>query len=198
MELDKISDLIPMLFFLFPGLVSTGVMNALVIRKPKDVFDKVVEALIFTMFNLTLFVLMRWILERIPDVHFDRDDFYTVGNISLITACSIALALVMAAEMNNEWLLQRLRNWGITRKTAKPSTWIETFAQSQRFVVVHLKDGRRVYGWPTFYSDTPKERAIYLESATWLEDNNMPINDPPISILLDKESGIKLIEFVEG
>jgi hypothetical protein len=196
-ELDKISDLIPILLFLLPGLVSTGVVNALVIRKPKDVFDKVVEALIFTMFNLALFVLTRWILEQFPKVHFDRDDFYSVGNISLITACSITLGLVIAAEMNSEWLLQKLRNWGITRKTAKPSTWIETFAQSERFVVVHLTDGRRAYGWPTFYSDTPKERAIYLESATWLDDENQPTNDPPISILLDKESGIKLVEFVE-
>jgi len=196
-EPDKFSALIPILLFLLPGLVTAGLVNALVVRKPKDAFDKVIEALIFTMLNLALFVIVRWLLERLPKIHFDRDNFYTVENISLIAACSITVALVTAAELNNEWLLEKLRNCGITRKTAKPSTWIETFAQSQRFVVVHLKDGRRVYGWPTFYSDTPKERAIYLESASWLGDNNESLNDPLISILLDKESGIKLIEFVE-
>ncbi|PYL05693.1 MAG: hypothetical protein DME33_15845 [Verrucomicrobia bacterium] len=197
MELDKLSALIPILLFLLPGLVTAGVVNALVVRKPKDAFDKVIEALIFTMFNLTLFVIVRWLLELIPKIQFARDNFYTVGNISLMTACSITVALVTAAEMNNEWLLQKLRDWRITRKTAKPSTWIETLAQSQRFVV-HLTDGRRVYGWPTFYSDTPEERAIYLESASWLGDDNAALNDPLISILLDKESGIKLIEFVEN
>lgn len=197
MELDKLSALIPILLFLLPGLVTTGVVNALVVRKPKDAFDKIIEALIFTMLNIALFVAVRWLLELIPKIQFARDNFYTVGNISLITGCSITVALVTAAEMNNEWLLQKLRNWRITRKTAKPSTWIETLAQSQRFVVVHLTDGRRVYGWPTFYSDTAEERAIYLESASWLGDDNEVLNDPLISILLDKDSGISFIEFVE-
>jgi hypothetical protein len=196
-EIDKLSQLIPVLLFLLPGLVSAGIVNALVVRKPKDVFDKVVEALIFTMTNLALFLIIRWALELFPKVEFDRAVFFTVGNSSLMLGCSIAVGVLTGAELNNEWLLGKLRDWNITRKTAKPSTWIETFAQSERFVVVHLADDRRIYGWPAFYSDTPKERAIYLEDASWLSEDNTFLNDPRISILLDKESGIKFVEFID-
>ena len=83
MELDKLSALIPILLFLLPGLVTTGVVDALVVRKPKDAFDKVIEALIFTMLNLALFVIVRWLLELVPKIQFHRDNFYTVGNISM-------------------------------------------------------------------------------------------------------------------
>jgi hypothetical protein len=113
--------------------------------------------------------------------------------------CAIGIGVIFAAEINHGWLLDVLNNkLHLTRKTAKPSTWNETWTHAQKFVVVHLDDGRRIYGWPTFYSDEPEERALFLEDASWLDDDNHLINEAsPISVLLDKHSGIKLVEFLE-
>lgn len=194
---DKLKDLIPVLLFLLPGFVSAGIVEMLVVRKSKDTFGRIVEALIFTVFNLVVFTVFRSLLEHIPLLRFDHSNFFTAGNTLLMTACALGIGLLWSAELTNEVLLGRLRNLKITEKTAKASTWGETFVNSKKFVVVHLEDGRRIYGWPTFYSDDPAERALYLEDASWLGSENNLLNDPPISIFVDNNSGIKLIEFVD-
>jgi len=197
--MDEVKELVPILLFLLPGFVSVGILEILCVRKAKDVFGRVVEALIFTMLNLASFLVLRSLLEYVG-AKFSHDQFLTPSNVALMTLCALAIGIAFAAEINNEWLLGQLNNrFHITRKTAKPSTWNETWTHAAKFVVVHLDDGRRIYGWPTFYSDDPEERALFLEDASWLDDENRLINEAaPISMFLDKQSGIKLIEFVES
>jgi Family of unknown function (DUF6338) len=199
MEIDKVNDLFPILLFLLPGFVSVGVIEVLCVKNPKDVFGRVVEALIFTMLNLAGFLACRALLEKIPRVKFDHAQFITPGNVSLMALCAAVIGVTVAAEINNGWLLGVLNNrFHLTRKTSMPSTWNETWSHARKFVVVHLDDGRRIYGWPTFYSDSPEERALFLEDASWLDDDNRLINEAaPISVLLDKHTGIKLVEFLE-
>jgi hypothetical protein len=199
MEIDKLTDLVPILLFLLPGFVSVGILEVLCVRKAKDVFGRIIEALIFTMLNLACFLVCRGFLEKCLRVKFDHGQFFTTANVTLMAICAIGIGVIFAAEINHEWLLSVLNDkLHLTRKTAKPSTWNETWTHAQKFVVVHLDDGRRIYGWPTFYSDDPEERALFLEDASWLDDDNNLINGAsPISILLDKHSGIKLVEFLE-
>jgi hypothetical protein len=147
--------------------------------------------------DLVVFFGFRALLELFPYVQFDRKNIVSVGNVTLMALCAIAIGLVAAAELNNGRFLGLLRKLRITKKTAKPSTWNEAWTHKQAFVVVHLNDGRRIYGWPTYYSDMPEERAILLENASWLGDDNNLLNEQPISIFLDQQTGIKLIEFVE-
>jgi hypothetical protein len=200
MELDKVTDLFPILVFLLPGFVSVGVLEILCVRKTKDVFGRIIEALIFTMLNLASFLVVRALLEKCPRIRFSHEQFFTPGNIGLMAGCALTIGVVFAAEINHEWLLSILNNkLHLTRKTAKPSTWNETWSHTQQYVVVHLNDGRRIYGWPKFYSDVPEERALFFEDASWLDDDNHLINEgSPISIFLDKHSGIRLIEFLQS
>lgn len=127
---------------------------------------------------------------------FDENNFFTANNLALMGACVVAVGLIWSIEANNQWLYSILRSLKITSRTTKPSTWVETFAAKVTYTVVHLKDGRRAYGWPRFYSGDAGERAIFLENASWLTDQNQLANDPLISILLDKESEIAFFEFV--
>jgi hypothetical protein len=195
--IKEIKDLLPILVFLLPGFVSTGIVGMLVIRKPKETFDKIVEAFILTTVNLVLFVVLQSVLRRIPHLKFDTHDFFTPSNLLLMTFCSVAIGVGWAAEATNDWLFTRLRKWGITKKTTHVSTWNETFHGEKKYVVVHLTDSRRMYGFPTYYSDDPAERAIYLTDASWLLEGNKLHNNPTINIFLDKESGIELIEFLD-
>lgn len=207
--LNDLQSLIPIMLFLLPGFITVALVEMLVISKPKDVFDRIIQALLFTCANLITFYLLRLLLEftaslahfclsAIPSGRFSRDPLLTPGNISLTILCALIVGLAWAYELTNEKLLQWLRDHNFTKKTAKPSTWQETFSLVQKMVVVHLEDGRRIYGWPRLYSDAPDERAIFLEEASWLNDSNELINkDKLISVFLDKHSGIKLIEFID-
>jgi hypothetical protein len=195
-DLNEAKDLIPVLVFLLPGFVSAGIVALLVIRKPAEPFSRVIEAFIFTMLNLALFTVLKSLVTRIPGLKLNNHDFFTSGNLLIMTACAVLVGIVWSYEANNQFIFGILRKLKITSKTTKPSVWIDVLSETEVYVVVHLKDGRRVYGWPLRYSDDVSERAIFLEQATWLTDEGGALNDPPISIFLDKESEIAFVEFV--
>lgn len=195
-DLNELKDLIPVLVFLLPGFVSAGIVALLVIRKPSEPFSRVIEAFIFTMINLALFTILKSVVTRIPGLRVNSQDFFTAGNLSIMTLCAVLVGLVWSFEANNQLIFRLLRFLKITSKTTKPSVWIDVLSETKAYVVVHLKDERRIYGWPRRYSDDETERAIFLEQATWLTENGDALNDPPIGILLDKNSDIAFIEFV--
>ena len=195
-DFTELKEIIPILIFLLPGFLTGKMLDLLVVAKPKDVFDRIVQAFVFTFINLLCFSVVRWLLEKFSGHQFDHEQFFTVGNLLITIFCAVGIALICSYEVRNEWLINWLREKKITKKGYKPSTWLETFEHVEKYVVVHLNDGRRVYGWPTYYSDEPEERAIYLEDASWLDDQNNLINNPPISIFLDEKTGIQFIEFL--
>jgi hypothetical protein len=195
-DLTKLKDLIPILVFLLPGFVSTGIVSLLVVRRPVEPFARVVEAVIFTTINLIVFAVLKRLLAHIPFLAIHSKSFFTAGNLALMGFCAVLVGLAWSYEANNQRLFAFLQRLRITIKTTRPSIWIDVFSENDTYVVAHLQDGRRVYGWPSLYSDDPVDRAIYLTEATWLDEGGRSINDPPIGILLDKESGIAFIEFV--
>ncbi len=195
--LKDLKDIIPILLFLLPGFLTTKVISLLAVRRESDSFDKVIQAFVFTFVNMLCFSVVRWILEHLSGLRFDRVDFYTTANLILMVSCSVGIGLACSWEINNEPLLKKLRSWGLTKKTYKPGVWMETFQHVERYVVVHLVDGRRVYGFPRFYSDRDGERSLFLENASWLNDQNDLLNQTRMSIFLDEKSGILLIEFVD-
>ena len=130
-DLNELKDLLPVLVFLLPGFVSAGIVALLVVRKPTEPFNRVIEALIFTMINLALFTFLKSLLVRIPGLHVNRTDFFTAGNLGLMTFCAVFVGFVWSFEANNQFLFRFLRKLRITSKTTKPSVWTEFIANPQ-------------------------------------------------------------------
>lgn len=209
-DVNDLKDLIPILVFLLPGLLTAGVVEILVVTRKKDVFDRVVQALIFTFVNLVCYFVICWGLWQLYELsttghwqpHFNPlsplPNLFEPIPLLLMIGIATGLGLLCAYEMTHETILGWMRNRGWTKRSHQASTWGETFSNTQKWVVVHLKDGRRIYGWPTFYSDDPDERGLFLENASWLGTGNELNNEgKPISVFLDRSSEIQLIEFVE-
>jgi hypothetical protein len=113
-------------------------------------------------------------------------------------------------------LLDRTRNWcqkkrvplitnaiptalwsGITKRSSRPSEWYDAFYDADnQFVVVHLKDGRRVYGWAHLYPDLPTEGHLLICDAEWLDYPADSQKRPLVRILLNV-TDVQFIEFVE-
>jgi hypothetical protein len=69
--------------------------------------------------------------------------------------------------------------------------------QRDCYAVVHLKDGRRLIGWVSRFSEDAADRALFLEQASWLTDDGNLVNNPRINVLVDRETAISFIEFVK-
>jgi hypothetical protein len=205
-DLTKLQDLIPILVFLLPGFVSSGIVSLMVVRKPQEVFSRVVEAVIFTAMNLAVFFIAKAILSRIAVLnvtfkHFltvDSHRFFTAGNLTMLGLCAVGIGLVWSFEANNQWLFRIFRWAKITDKSTKPSIWVDVFIEQRDcYAVVHLKDGRRLIGWVSRFSEDAADRALFLEQASWLTDDGNLVNNPRINVLVDRETEISFIEFVK-
>ncbi|MEA3276353.1 MAG: DUF6338 family protein, partial [Pseudomonadota bacterium] len=71
----------------------------------------------------------------------------------------------------NDHLHGLLRRLKITTKTSRSNTWNDAFVTQDRYVIVTLKDGRRIRGYPTMFSNDPAEGFVYLYNPAWVNDD---------------------------
>ena len=90
-------------------------------------------------------------------------------------------------------LLRRLK---VTNKTARDTVWLDVFTDQKRYLIVNLSDGRRVFGWPMYFSDTPKEGNLYLYDPSWITENGDYIDLDIHGLFLVKADNIDSIEFL--
>ena len=56
-EFAEIKEIIPILIFLLPGFLTAKMLDLWVVTKPKDVFDRIVQAFVFTFINLLISIV---------------------------------------------------------------------------------------------------------------------------------------------
>jgi hypothetical protein len=112
----------------------------------------------------------------------------------------ILIPIVVGFLYFNDYLHFVLRKLKITTKTSRANTWNDAFLTQNRYVIVTLKDGRRIRGYPTMFSTDPEEGFVYLYNPAWVNDDKSKDDDPDYiesnchGFLLNREN-IDLIEF---
>ena len=118
-------------------------------------------------------------------------------------ALTSLLGLSIVSGIGIGWLhnidqpLTLLRELGMTRQSSHATVWQGAFYSRGRWMIVHLASGERIIGWPTQFSDTPEEGALFLTHAAFVgkDDRLTEIRGP--GILLTKEAGIRMVEFLD-
>ena len=115
----------------------------------------------------------------------------------LISAMVLAIlfALVVGASITHDFHMKILRRMRLTYKTARDSTWIDIFIDQRRYVEVAFTDGRRLFGWPLYYSNQPEEGLLYLYDAAWIDAEGKYVDLDAHGILLTKKEDIESIVF---
>ena len=62
---------------------------------------------------------------------------------------------------------------------------------------VRLSDGRRLFGWPLYYSNQPEEGLLYLYDPAWIDKDGKYIDLDAHGILLTRKDGIDSIVFTK-
>lgn len=162
--------LLDLIFQLLPGFLAAWAFYGLTPYRKPSTFERVVQALIFT---AIVKVLVLWARESLawaaryvsfgtwtPDVEFGWS-----------MASALALGVSLAYFTNRDVIHNVLWRIGVTDGSSYPSEWYKTFACQKRFVVLHLKEDRRLYGWPIDWPDHPDEGQFVLTEAEWLVDD---------------------------
>ncbi len=202
------SEVVQVLIVLLPGFVTARLIQSLTTRKPQPELDKIVEALIYSFVVYSQFVL---VFKRHPLTAVLRSEGdspsaqgyslqFVPVDVGWLLVFALGLGLLVAGSINNDVHTRFLRWLRITRKTPRPSVWLDVFHHFQgaraEYVLVELEDGRNLYGWPRYYANTPEEGALFLERASWiLEDGKeIPIEGP--GILISQNVRIKTVSFI--
>lgn len=167
--LDFPDDLISLLFQVIPGFLTAWVLYGLTAYRRPGPFERIVQALIFTVLVQLLTNLSGWMLIGIGQYAFTIGDWtenFSRG-WSFVTALLLGVALAYAANTGavHDWFWRR----GITNGNSLPSVWYWSFAKEKRWVILHLKnDTRRLFGWPRDWPDHPDSDYFALSDVEWL------------------------------
>lgn len=196
------TETLTLFFLLVPGFVSSAVLNAIMVRQTKGRSGQVIEALVF---SFLIYVCLAPFFDASPvSVQAmtvgDRTTYRPVADPAFLAwamGLAIVLALVVGASVTHDIHMRILRLMRLTHRTARDNTWIDIFIDQRRYVEVTLADGRRLFGWPQYYSNHPDEGLLYLYDPSWIDNDGKYLDLNAHGILLTRKDDIKSITFTQ-
>jgi hypothetical protein len=188
-------DSLALIQFLLPGFLAAWVFYSLTPYAKPSQFERVVQALIFTLFVQASVYLVKWI-------SFSLSRYISFGSWSqeseLIWSilCGLTVGLAFSAFANNDAFHRLLRWGGITKETSYASEWYSAFCSNITYVVLHLNDERRAYGWPIEWPSEPMQGHFLLAHPSWIVDGkDLPITGASKLMIAAKD--VMWVEFVD-
>jgi hypothetical protein len=180
---------------LLTGFLAAWVFYALTSYARPDKFERVIQALIFTLFTQPLSYLVQWSLLAAGG--WKSVAPWTKESETLVAAVSgVVVGAVFSFYANNDKIHRVLRLVGLTRESSFPSEWFGAFLNGVTYVVLHLKDERRIYGWLMEWPSEPGKGHFQLVQTAWLIDNQEVEMTGVESVLIGAED-VKLVEFMK-
>lgn len=180
-----------LLQYLLPGFLAAWVFYGLTSYAKPSHFERVIQALIFTLFIQVTVHVGGYFLP----VH---------GWVEQALSFSVAIVwgIVFTVFANNDWLHKLLRKAHFfTTQTSYQSEWAQSFeGYDVGYIVLHLKDGRRLIGWPEIWPANPDKGHLLLENAAWVQgegdtDAEVIELESVRGILIDARH-VNMIEFI--
>lgn len=189
-------ELITLLRYLLPGLVAASIYYAFTSHVKPSAFERVVQALVFTIVVETIVGVARAVGCPWTDA------------VALQVAVAGAVGTTASAVVNHDLVHRLSRRLGVTRETSHPSEWYSAFAEfKDSHVVLHLVGERRLYGWPTEWPSSPDRGHFRISKAEWLHHSELAgvahraVEDGPSPAghaLLVQVQDVNMVEFVKS
>jgi hypothetical protein len=189
-----VKEVIPLLQYLIPGFLTAWIFYSLTAFKRPDTFGQIVQALIFTFVIHGAVMVVKagflWIGSR----GFIIGIWDQKAEASWSFVISVIVGFLSCYWATNDKLHDWLREKGITRQTSFPSEWYSAFSTRPRFVVLHLLDGRRLYGWPAEWPSEAAKGQFVIEDPCWIDETGKEVETGAEVIVIDA-SKIQWVEF---
>ena len=188
-------DMIIILQYLLPGFVSAWIFYGLTSYQKPSRFERVVQALIFTAFIQVFVSLFKYVFLFIGN-YWVLAEWDNSSNLILSIIIAVLLGFIFSYYANNDKIHKWLRKIGLTSATSFPTGWAASFMENITYIVLHFKDGRRLYGWPKEWPSVPDSGHFVLEKASWLADSAQITITGVKSILVDVKD-VRWVEFMD-
>ena len=186
-------DLISLFNFLLPGFITSFLFYSLTSFPKKSEFEAVVIALIYT-------VIIKAIVEGLAVLGV-IDERSELSKIICAILSALFIGIVWAFLYNNDIIHKLLRKIKVTQKSSYPSEWYGAFVETKTYIILHLKDQRRILGWPAQRPNHPDKGHFVLENAEWLSvdesggTKSIPLKG--VDKILINANNVDMVEFVK-
>ena len=188
------SETLRLIFIFFvPGFISMKVYDLFVPSERRDFSKSLFEAISFSCIN---FAILYW-----PIVAIHSNSFHDQNPVAYYL---LALGILLIAPILWPILFLKITSLHFMRRkiidpVLKP--WDKVFGQRKAYwVIIHLKDGRRIggrYGKNSFSSTYPADEQIYLEEVWQVDQTTGGFKEkvPQTQGLIVSKERFQLIEF---
>lgn len=194
--------------FLLPGFVTSKVREALAVVAKTSDFSRVVDAMLFTLLNYSIYFPLANALKFKQFTILGLRGESSGADLQLVTpyfpalflmlGTATALGIVVGMGTDRDWFYKIKTGLHLTRRPARIDVWADAFYEERgKWILVQLEDGTQVIGWPFRYSDEPERRQLFLKDARVRQPDGTEYDVPGPGLLLTEASKIKLIEFLE-
>ena len=176
------SEGLELLQYVFAGLVASWVFYGLTTYKRPTPFERLVQALIYTaVVQLTAGFIVNVAGEgwwaKAADISAGEENL--IASPLLVLTLALALGFILAVAANNNFPHKHLIKfppnwwwtkwlWKITSKSLYGNNLSHAFETRNEYVVLTMKNGRRIFGWPELWPDHPHEDYFLLLNYEWL------------------------------
>ena len=195
------SEIVSVFVFLLPGFVAAAVFYSLSSYPKPNEFGQVVQALVFTMVGQIIALSVQQLTILLDASR----PWPTTLEIIVPTISAVMFALTVVYASNNDTLHGLFRRLRFTRETSYSSEWYSSFAENPNcYIVLHLKDRRRLYGWPEEWPSRPEQGHFRIIEGEWLNadasdahNGSQDNNAHEIFVIIVPVEDVKMVEFME-
>ena len=195
------SEIVSVFVFLMPGFVAAAVFYSLSSYPKPNEFGQVVQALVFTMVGQIIALSV----QQLTILLGASRPWPTTLEIIVPTICAVTFALIVVYASNNDTLHGLFRRLRFTRETSYSSEWYSSFAENPNcYIVLHLKDRRRLYGWPEEWPSRPEQGHFRIIEGEWLDADASDAHNGSqdnsvheIFVIIVPVEDVKMVEFME-
>lgn len=187
---------VALITYLLPGFVTAWIFYGFTSHPKPSQFERTVEAIIYTFLIQSTVPPIRWTMLKFGET-IPLAPWTDAAEQSVTAVLAIALGVILAGTTNTDVMHLMVRRLKLTNRTSHPSEWFYVFSQNRTFVILHFKDGRRLYGWPKEWPTDPGKGQFYIMLPTWIAGENERIEAPELDGILVPATDIAWVEFIK-
>ena len=196
------NEALMLLAFLLPGFICMASLDMLTPAIKRDNLHRIVTALTFSFIIYSIYAL---IFKEIPVFMTERtvgdEKLYRINVISssilALLLISILVSIIISVSVKYDLHMKLFRKARITDRTSRSNLWFDVFTDIKSYIIINFEDGRRLFGWPEYFSDDPEDKSLFLCHAAWIEEDGNLIDLDNRGILITPNEKIDTIEFIK-
>lgn len=193
-------NVVALLQYLVPGFVVAWIYYGFTSHPKPSQFERIVQALVFTVLVRLLVAWERFALAWIGENYIAIGTWTENTDLAAALLTALLVGLMFAGFAKGDWVHVVARRFRLSTRSGYPNEHYAAFDMYRGWVVLHLNDGTRLFGYPLRWPTDPSKGHYLLEKVerTYVGEADEEREDlTMLAAMLISSSDVQHVEFVK-